>query len=63
MKIKHPRHGQVRYIKKFAFLPIETSRDNYSIWLENAYIRQVYFYGRGWRSTNFVPKDTYEEKN
>lgn len=59
MKWKRKRD---RIIKRFTFLPIEIDGD--FVWLETAYIRQVFCAGtftNWWENIEFVTKEEYKE--
>lgn len=59
--VKYPEHGDVRYIKRFLFLPLTIG--NETRWLERVEIRQVFYenyklrklppYKSGWKNLCF----------
>lgn len=52
-------HGKIRYVKRFALLPIKI--DHEVRWLETCYIRQYWheYYG-WWLNTEFITEETYK---
>ena len=68
MKIKFRKEikiGTVRYIKRFAFLPIQIHRELY--WLQTVFIQQERIrdgdYVGIWENQKFVSKDEYLKNN
>lgn len=66
MRFTRPYYGEVRYITKFALLPIQI--ENEVRWLEKCHIKQVYrpllglvFVGR-WCDDEFMDPSTFKNK-
>lgn len=62
MKLHITKHGDIRYVKRFALFPIRIDDEGY--WLEVVYIAQKYDDGRwctfpGWRDVLFASKEDY----